>query len=85
MADLHLEIIVDRMNREFGVQPTTGKPQVAYRETIQGTADVEYKHIKQTGGRGQYGHVKNRIKPPEPLDPQHKHKKKQKKADRAGS
>jgi elongation factor G len=67
MGELHLEIIVDRMKREFGVQATTGKPQVAYRETIQGTADVEYKHIKQTGGRGQYGHVKIRIKPLEPL------------------
>jgi elongation factor G len=67
MGELHLEIIVDRMKREFGVEATTGKPQVAYRETIQGTADVEYKHIKQTGGRGQYGHVKIRIKPLEPL------------------
>ena len=67
MGELHLEIIVDRMKREFGVEATTGKPQVAYRETIQGTADVEYKHIKQTGGRGQYGHVKIRIKPLEPI------------------
>lgn len=67
MGELHLEIIVDRMKREFGVEATTGKPQVAYRETIQGVADVEYKHIKQTGGRGQYGHVKIRIKPLEPL------------------
>ncbi|RJQ35279.1 elongation factor G [Candidatus Parcubacteria bacterium] len=68
MGELHLEIIVDRMKREFGVEATTGKPQVAYRETIQGTADVEYKHIKQTGGRGQYGHVKIRVKPLEPVD-----------------
>jgi elongation factor G len=67
MGELHLEIIVDRMKREFGVEATTGKPQVAYRETIQGTADVEYKHIKQTGGRGQYGHVKIRVKPLEPI------------------
>ena len=67
MGELHLEIIVDRMKREFGVEATTGKPQVAYRETITGTADVEYKHIKQTGGRGQYGHVKIRMKPLEPL------------------
>jgi len=67
MGELHLEIIVDRMKREFGVQATTGKPQVAFRETIQGTADVEYKHIKQTGGRGQYGHVKIRMKPLEPV------------------
>lgn len=68
MGELHLEIIVDRMKREFGVEASTGKPQVAYRETIQGTADVEYKHIKQTGGRGQYGHVKIRVKPMEPVE-----------------
>ncbi|TSC86915.1 MAG: elongation factor G [Parcubacteria group bacterium Gr01-1014_8] len=67
MGELHLEIIVDRMKREFAVEATTGKPQVAYRETIQGNADVEYKHIKQTGGRGQYGHVKIRVKPLEPV------------------
>lgn len=67
MGELHLEIIVDRMKREFSVEATTGKPQVAYRETIQGTSDVEYKHIKQTGGRGQYGHVKIRVKPLEPI------------------
>jgi len=67
MGELHLDIIVDRMKREFGVDATTGKPQVAYRETIQGTADVEYKHIKQTGGRGQYGHVKIKVKPLEPV------------------
>ncbi|MCE9541386.1 elongation factor G [Candidatus Kaiserbacteria bacterium] len=67
MGELHLEIIVDRMKREFAVEATTGKPQVAYRETIQGTSDVEYKHIKQTGGRGQYGHVKIKMKPLEPL------------------
>ncbi len=67
MGELHLDILVDRMKREFNVEATTGKPQVAYRETIQGNADVEYKHIKQTGGRGQYGHVKIRVKPLEPL------------------
>jgi len=67
MGELHLEILVDRMKREFGVEATTGKPQVAFRETIQGNADVEYKHIKQTGGRGQYGHVKIRVKPLEPI------------------
>ena len=72
MGELHLEIIVDRMKREFSVEATTGKPQVAYRETIQGTSDVEYKHIKQTGGRGQYGHVKIRMKPMEPVDPDKK-------------
>lgn len=68
MGELHLEIIVDRMKREFGVEATTGKPQVAFRETITGSADVEYKHIKQTGGRGQYGHVKIRMKPLEPVE-----------------
>ena len=68
MGELHLEIIVDRMKREFSVEATTGKPQVAYRETIQGTADVEYKHIKQTGGRGQYGHVKIKMRPMEPIE-----------------
>ena len=68
MGELHLEIIVDRMKREFNVDASTGKPQVAYRETIQGTADVEYKHIKQTGGRGQYGHVKIRVKPLEAIE-----------------
>ena len=68
MGELHLEIIVDRMKREFGVEASTGKPQVAYRETIQGKANVEYKHIKQTGGRGQYGHVKIRVKPLEPVE-----------------
>ena len=72
MGELHLEILVDRMKREFGVEATTGKPQVAFRETIQGTSDVEYKHIKQTGGRGQYGHVKIRVKPLEPVDPDKK-------------
>lgn len=63
MGELHLEIIVDRMRREFNVEATTGKPQVAYRETIQGTAEHEEKYIKQSGGRGQYGHVKIRVKP----------------------
>jgi elongation factor G len=72
MGELHLEILVDRMKREFGVDATTGKPQVAFRETIQGTADVEYKHIKQTGGRGQYGHVKIRVAPLQPIDPDKK-------------
>jgi elongation factor G len=67
MGELHLDIIVDRMKREFSVEATTGKPQVAFRETIQGTADVEYKHIKQTGGRGQYGHVKIRVSPMQPV------------------
>src|SRR5579884_1523717 len=63
MGELHLEIIVDRMKREFNVEANVGKPQVAYRETIRGSADGEEKYAKQTGGRGQYGHVKLRIEP----------------------
>ena len=67
MGELHLDIIVDRMKREFGVEANIGQPQVAYRETIQKEAEAEHKYIKQSGGRGQYGHVKIRIKPMEPL------------------
>jgi elongation factor G len=67
MGELHLEILVDRMQREFNVGANVGKPQVAYRETIMGTADVDNKYIKQTGGKGQYGHVKIKIKHLEPL------------------
>jgi elongation factor G len=63
MGELHLDIIVDRMRREFNVEATTGKPQVAYKETIKGSADGEGKYIKQSGGRGQYGHVRLKIKP----------------------
>ena len=63
MGELHLEILVDRMKREFKVEANVGKPQVAYRETINGNADVEEKYAKQSGGRGQYGHVKIRIEP----------------------
>jgi elongation factor G len=63
MGELHLEIIVDRMMREFSVQANVGKPQVAYRETIRKAAEAEGKFIRQTGGRGQYGHVKIRIDP----------------------
>jgi elongation factor G len=63
MGELHLEIIVDRMMREFGVGANVGKPQVAYRETIRKRAEAEGRHIKQTGGHGQYGHVKIRIAP----------------------
>ncbi|MDU7497236.1 elongation factor G [Sneathia sanguinegens] len=63
MGELHLEIIVDRMKREFKVEANVGKPQVAYRETILGNSDVEEKYIKQSGGRGQYGHVKFKIEP----------------------
>ncbi len=67
MGELHLEIIVDRMKREFNVEANVGKPQVAYRETIQQQAEAEGKYIKQTGGKGQYGHVRLRIKPLEPI------------------
>ncbi len=63
MGELHLDIIVDRLKREFSVEANVGKPQVAYRETITGTAEVEGKYIKQTGGRGNYGHVRIKIKP----------------------
>jgi len=63
MGELHLDIIVDRMKREFNVGANVGKPQVAYRETITGESEAETKYIKQTGGRGQYGHVKIRVKP----------------------
>lgn len=63
MGELHLDIIVDRMKREFGVEANVGAPQVAYKETITGTAEAENKYIKQTGGKGQYGHVKINIKP----------------------
>lgn len=68
MGELHLEIMVDRMKREFGVEVNVGKPQVAYRETILGSAEAEHKYIKQTGGKGQYGHVKLTIKPLEKLE-----------------
>jgi elongation factor G len=67
MGELHLEIMVDRMKREFGVEANVGEPQVAYRETILGTAEAENKYIKQTGGKGQYGHVRLTVKPMEPL------------------
>ena len=66
MGELHLEIIVDRMMREFNVQANVGKPQVAYRETIRKKSEAEGKYIRQTGGSGQYGHVKVRIEPNEP-------------------
>ena len=63
MGELHLEIIVDRMLREFGVVASVGRPQVAYRETIRRPAEAEGKYIRQTGGRGQYGHVKLEVQP----------------------
>ena len=65
MGELHLDIIVDRMLREFKVEANIGKPQVAYRETIRGTADQDSKFIRQSGGKGQYGHVKVKISPAE--------------------
>ena len=65
MGELHLDIIVDRMLREFKVEANIGKPQVAYRETIRGTADQDSKFIRQSGGKGQYGHVKIKISPAE--------------------
>ena len=61
MGELHLEIIVERMKREFKVEANTGKPQVAYKETVKGTAEAEGKYIRQSGGRGQYGHVWLRV------------------------
>jgi elongation factor G len=66
MGELHLDIIVDRMKREFNVEATIGKPQVAYRETIRSTVEQEAKYIKQSGGKGQYGHVWLKIEPQEP-------------------
>jgi elongation factor G len=65
MGELHLDIIVDRMKREFRVDANVGKPQVAYRETIRKTVEQEYKFVRQSGGRGQYGHVYLRIEPSE--------------------
>ena len=65
MGELHLEIIVDRLLREFKVEANVGRPQVSYKETIKGTADVDCKYARQSGGKGQYGHVKIRIEPNE--------------------
>ena len=65
MGELHLEIIVDRMKREFNVEANVGAPQVAYRETIRKSVEQEGKFIRQSGGRGQYGHVWLRIEPKE--------------------
>ena len=66
MGELHLEIIVDRLLREFKVEANVGKPQVSYKETITSEADVDHKYAKQSGGRGQYGHVKIKLYPREP-------------------
>ncbi len=63
MGELHLDIIVDRLKREFGVETNVGRPQVSYKETIDREAEAETKYVKQTGGRGQYGHVKIRLEP----------------------
>ncbi len=63
MGELHLDILVDRMKREFGVEVTVGKPQVAYKETIRRSVEAEGKYIKQSGGRGQYGHCKIKMEP----------------------
>jgi len=65
MGELHLEIIVDRLLREFKVEANVGAPQVAYKETIRGTADIDHKYARQSGGHGQYGHVKVRFEPNE--------------------
>jgi len=66
MGELHLEIIVDRLLREFKVDANVGKPQVAYRETIRKKVTAEGKYIRQTGGRGQYGHAVLELEPQEP-------------------
>ncbi len=66
MGELHLDIIVDRLLREFKVEANVGKPQVSYKETLTAPADVDYKYAKQSGGRGQYGHVKIKVYPREP-------------------
>jgi elongation factor G len=63
MGELHLEIVVDRLQREFNVGANVGKPQVAYRETIRTKADAEGRFVRQTGGRGQFGHVKIKMEP----------------------
>ncbi len=68
MGELHLEIIVDRLKREFKVEAEVGAPQVAYRETIRTAVNQEYKYAKQSGGRGQYGHVFIKLEPMEAGD-----------------
>jgi elongation factor G len=69
MGELHLEIIVDRLQREFGVAAAVGRPQVAYKETLTRPAEGEGRYVKQTGGRGQYGHAKIRVAPRKPGEP----------------
>jgi elongation factor G len=68
MGELHLEIMVDRMKREFSVEANVGKPQVAYKETITGEAEAEHKYVKQSGGKGQYGHVAITLRKMQPLE-----------------
>ena len=70
MGELHLEVIVERLLREFKVEANVGKPQVAYKETLGKAVDVEGRHVKQTGGKGQYGHCKVRFEPTDPNDPE---------------
>src|SRR3989440_4486790 len=65
MGELHLEIIVDRMRREFKVEANAGKPQVAYRETVTQPVEYDYRHVKQTGGHGQYAHTRFIVEPGE--------------------
>jgi elongation factor G len=73
MGELHLDVLVERMKREFNVEANIGKPQVAYKETITGEAEAEGKYVKQSGGKGQYGHVRIRVKPIEKnIDPEAK-------------
>lgn len=73
MGELHLEVLVERMKREFNVEANTGKPQVAYKETITAEAEAEGKYVKQSGGRGQYGHVRIRVRPMDKnIDPEAK-------------
>jgi elongation factor G len=68
MGELHLEVLMERLKREFGIEPDVGEPKVAYRETLTKPASVDYKHVRQTGGRGQYAHVVMEIEPLEPGD-----------------
>lgn len=82
MGELHLEVLVERMKREFNVEANTGKPQVAYKETITAESEAEGKYVKQSGGRGQYGHVRLRVKPMEKnIDPEAKVAKNIKRSD----
>ena len=79
MGELHLEILVDRMLREFKVEANIGRPQVAYKETIKAVAEAEGKYVRQSGGRGQYGHVWLKVEPLEPKEDKETEKEKEKK------